>query len=209
MKILNKTKNVFILLAVSMVIPLFSEAQAVRDMYFNVDWQLNSPVGNSYADKISGWGAHAELGYYVMPYLSVGGFVSFHTNNKYIDRQTLNISETSTVTTDQQHSIFQIPFGAVARYTFTRESLLEPYISAKLGASYSEVSSYMNIFKEYDRKWGFYISPELGTTLYFTPEKRLGIHAAIYYSYATNKSNVLGYSVDGLNNWGIRLGVAF
>ncbi len=29
-------------------------AQAVSSTYFNVDWQFNAPVGNSYADKASG-----------------------------------------------------------------------------------------------------------------------------------------------------------
>ena len=42
-------------------------AQAVSSTYFNVDWQFNAPVGNSYADKASGWGMNFEGGYYVMP----------------------------------------------------------------------------------------------------------------------------------------------
>ena len=46
-------------------------------------------------------------------------------------------------------------------------------------------------------------------TMYFTPQKQIGLHIAAYYNYATNKGDVLSYSIDGLNNWGIRLGLAF
>ena len=79
-------------------------AQAVSSTYFNVDWQFNAPVGNSYADKASGWGMNFEGGYYVMPKMAIGAFISYHTNNKYIDRQTLMLKSNSALTTDQQHS---------------------------------------------------------------------------------------------------------
>ena len=39
--------------------------------------------------------------------------------------------------------------------------------------------------------------------MYFTPQKQIGLHVAAYYNYATNKGEVLSYSIDGLNNWGI------
>lgn len=199
------------ILTICMAIPSLTNAQTIPNGYINIDWQLNSPFGNDFANKISGWGGQAEAGYYIIEGLAVGGFVSFHTNNKYIDRTTIQVNETSAVTSDQQHSIFQIPFGAALRYSFMRdrEGIFEPYVGAKIGTAYSEVSSYMNIFKTYERKWGFYVSPEIGLTVYTNPMKTFGFHVAAYYSYATNKSSVLSYSVDGLNNWGIRLGIAF
>lgn len=73
-------------------------AQAVSSTYFNVDWQFNAPVGNSYADKASGWGMNFEGGYYVMPKMAIGAFISYHTNNKYIDRQTLMLKSNSALT---------------------------------------------------------------------------------------------------------------
>lgn len=207
-KINNSIRFIAILLA-CLAVPALAGAQIVKSMYFNFDWQLNTPFGNDFADKTSGWGAHAEAGYYLTPNFALGAFISWHTNNKYIDRQTLPISETSMVTSDQQHSIFQLPFGAAMRYSFTREGLLEPYAGLQLGANYSEMSSYMNVLKVYDRNWGFYVSPEVGMNIYFTPEKKFGVHVAAYYNYMTNKGNVLTYSIDGLNNWGLRLGLAF
>lgn len=199
--ILNPIK-IFILLLVCGTFVGNAQAQDGKRLYFNIDWQLNLPVQNDFAKRFSGWGAHGEVGYYVAPSVAVGAFVSYHTNNKYIDRSTIHTSETSAITTDQQHSIFQIPFGALVRFTPSREGMVEPYIGAKVGTSYSEVSSHLNIYKVYDREWGFYISPEVGVTFYFTPEKQVGLHLSTYYNYSTQKSEVLNYEVDGLNNWG-------
>ena len=130
-------------------------------------------------------------------------------HNNRLHRETLNVGETSAITSDQQHSLFQLPFGAAFRYSFTREGQFEPYVSAKLGTEYSEMSTYMNVMKVYDRQWGFYVAPEIGMNIFFTPEKKFGLHVAAYYNYATNKSKVLTYSMDGINNWGVRFGVAF
>lgn len=36
-----------------------------------------------------------------------------------------------------------------------------------------------------------------------------GLHFAAYYSYGTNKGDLFTYSVDGVNNLGLRIGIAF
>ena len=36
-----------------------------------------------------------------------------------------------------------------------------------------------------------------------------GLHFAAYYSYGTNKGDLFTYSVDGMNNLGLRIGIAF
>lgn len=199
----------YTLLVVCMAMPTLAGAQVLKNAYFNVDWQINSPFGQDFSKKTSGWGAHAEGGYYVIPNFAIGAFISYHTNNEYVDRQTIPVNSTSVITSDQQHSIFQLPFGAAFRYNFAPEGQFQPYVGAQLGASYSEMSTYMNVLKVYDRNWGFYVAPEIGMTVYFTPQKQIGVHMAAYYNYATNKGDVLSYHIDGLNNWGIRLGLAF
>lgn len=209
MKKINKSIKLIALLVACLAMPSLAGAQIVNNMYFNIDWQVNAPFSQDFSDKASGWGAHGELGVYVVPNFSLGAFISYHTNNKYIDRQTIPVSSTSSITSDQQHSIFQLPFGAVGRYNFAPQGQFQPYLGVELGANYSEMSTYMNVLKVYDHNWGFFVSPEIGMTMYVTPMKQFGIHLAAYYSYATNKGDVLSYSIDGLNNWGIRLGVAF
>lgn len=197
------------ILLLFLAIPKEGNAQVFKNSYFNADWQINIPVSNSFADKASGWGANFEGGYYVSPNIAVGLFIAYSTNNEHIGRQTIDVTNTSTITGDQQHSVFQLPFGAAVRYSFARESQFEPYAAVKLGANYSEMSTYMNIFKLYDRNWGFYASPEVGINMFLTPEKKFGFHVAAYYSYGSNKGKVLIYDIDRLNNFGVRLGVTF
>ena len=106
-----------------------------------------------------------EGGYFITDNIGVGLFLAYSTNNEYFGQRTLNISETAAMTTDQQHSLFQLPFGASFRYRFVPESQFIPYLSLKLGPEYSEMSSYYNVYKSHDYDWGFYISPEVGITM--------------------------------------------
>lgn len=209
MKKINKSIKLVALLIACLAMPSLAGAQVVNNMYFNIDWDINTPFGNSFADKTSGWGAHGEAGYYVVPNFAVGAFISYHTNNKYIDRQTLMLKSNSALTTDQQHSLFQLPFGLLAKYRFTTDGILEPYATVKLGANYSRMSSYLQAWEIYDDTWGFTVSPEIGVSIFPNPSVRYGFHVALYYNYATNKSKVLTYDIDGRNNIGFRLGVSF
>lgn len=209
MKKLSNSIKVALLLVVGLGASLSSKAQSNDKMFFNLDWQLNTPLGNSYANKLSGWGASGDLGYYVTDHIGVGVYLAYSTNRKYIPKQTLALDKSTDVTTDQQHALYQVPFGAQVRYSFTPQNFLQPYFALKVGTAYTKTSSYMNVFEISDKQWGFNISPEIGTTLYLDPMKRLGLHLATYYSYSTNKSEVLSYNVDGISNWGVRIGLAF
>ena len=111
--------------------------------------------------------------------------------------------------TDQQHSIFQLPFGASVRYQFNRGGVCQPYFAVKLGAEYAKYTSFYNVFDSYQKTWGFYASPEFGLNI-FPWSYGPGLHLAIYYSYGTNKVDKLFYyNEKGLNNIGFTLGVSF
>lgn len=199
--------RVLALAAIALAFAMPAKAQLSDNGYANVDWQFNIPSNNHFADKASGWGMNFEGGYFVAPNFGLGLFMSYSTNHEYVGRGTLPVGD-GMVNTDQQHSIFQMPFGAAARYQFNRGGSWQPYIGAKLGANYAKVRSNYNLFESNDKTWGFYVSPEIGLNVYpwaYGP----GLHIALYYSYATNKANVLTYNVDGLNNFGFRVGLAF
>ena len=185
------------------------KAQVFPDSYINIDWQFNVPLSNDFADKSSGWGMNFEGGYFITDNITVGAFISYHTNLASVGRDTLRLSPTSAMTTNQKHSVFQLPFGATARYNWLKHSVMQPYVGLKLGAAYAEMSSYYYIVKHYEDSWGFYMSPEIGVSIFPRPDYRLGFHIAAYYSYSTNSGDVLTYSVNGLNNFGIRVGVSF
>lgn len=207
-----KTIHVFkaVVLTVALVAATHqTKAQLFPNSYMNIDWQMNVPVGDKFASKASGWGMNFEGGYFVTPAITVGPFISFHTNFESIPRQTLDLGNGSALTTNQKHSVFQLPFGVTARYNWLKECVFQPYVGMKLGANYAEMSSYYYVVKHYTDTWGFYMSPEIGVSIFPSPSYRLGLHVALYYSYATNSGDVLIYKINNLNNFGVRVGLSF
>lgn len=203
----SKKISIVVLFALLLCLPMAGKAQ--NDMgYFNVDWQFNAPVGNDFAKKASGWGMNFDLGKYITPNIGVGVFLAFSTNHKYVPTETL-ISGTSSLTTNQQRSLYQLPFGVGARYRFVSEGIVNPYLGLKLGANYAKMTSYFSAFEARDKTWGFYLSPEIGTDIRFGANQKIGAHIALYYSFATNSGHVLNGSINNLNNIGFRLGISF
>jgi hypothetical protein len=195
------------MLLVAAAYPLSSKAQVSLNSYFNVDWQFNIPLGNDFSNDASGWGMNFEGGYYVTQDIAVGAFLNFHTNNEYFPRQTISLGETLSMNSRQQHQMFTLPFGFMARYRFM-ESDFQPYAGMKLGMCYSEFNNYYYVFEKSQDKWGFYMSPEIGFN-YYPWANGVGFHMALYYSFATNKCNIMSYKQNILNNIGFRLGIAF
>ena len=175
--------------------------------FFNIDWQVNGTIGNDFASSTSGWGAHFEGGYYLTEHWALGAFIGFHTNNEYFPRQSF-VWHNAALSTDQQHSLYQLPFGLSTRYRFCN-GLFAPYAGLKMGAQYAESESYLNSLCLYNDQWGFYISPEVGVEIHPFKQKRFGFHLSVYYNYATNNNSLMWYDANGLNNYGLRLGVAF
>lgn len=195
------------LFVMTLLAPSTGKAQISLDSYYNIDWQFNIPIDNSFSNKASGWGMNFEGGYYVHRNIAIGAFISFHTNNEYISRRTIQLSQTLAMNTDQQHQMFALPFGVLMRYRFIERDF-QPYAGIKLGTCYSEFNDYYYIFMKSQNRWGFFISPELGFN-YYPWANSIGFHMAIYYNYATNKHDIMTYSQNGLNNFGFRLGLAF
>lgn len=197
------------LLLCAVMIPATTQAQFVKNTYFNIDWQFNAPVCTDYANTASGWGMNFEGGVYVAPKVAVGLYGSFHTNNKYVEAQVLHLSPSSDLYTDQLQSLFQIPFGALVKYRFVENSLFEPYATLKLGANYTRMSSTNSVLEFYSEAWGFNVQPEVGVSIFPSSINRTGIHLGLYYSYSTNQTKCLVYDINGYNNIGFNLGITF
>ena len=183
-----------------------AKSQVSLDAYYNVDWQFNIP-SNKFVDKVSGWGMNFDAGWYLTPDIAIGAFMNYHTNNQYVDRAVVHVSDATSIYTDQQRSLYQLPFGLTMLYRII-ESDWQPYVAMKLGAEYAYTSSYYNIYKSSEDSWGFYMSPEIGVRWYPLPNG-VGLHAAAYYSFSTNKSSVMGAELHNPSNFGFRLGLAF
>ncbi len=187
-----------------------THAQAVNKAYFQIDWQLNVPINNpDFAHKLSGWGMNVEGGYLLDRGLVAGLFAGFHTNNQYTGEKTYFLDNGGTVTTDMQQSRFQIPFGALVRYRFESGGVVEPYVAARVGASYARLAGYLSVLEVYDDTWGVYLSPEIGINIFPNPDNRIGIHVGAYYAYGSNQGDILTYKIKGLHDLGVRVGIAF
>ena len=127
------------------------------------------PSAAGFADKASGWGMNFEGGYFVTPAVTVGPFISYQTNLEKIPRQTITLGSGNSLTTNQKHALFQLPFGIASRYNWLKDSIFQPYAGLKLGASYAEMSSYYYVVKQYTDTWGFYLSPEIGVSIFPRP----------------------------------------
>lgn len=202
-----KTKRLFIAIILALSGIGISKAQISLDSYYNIDWQFNIPISNKFASDVSGWGMNFEGGYYIAQDVAIGGFLSFHTNNEYLSRRTIRLGATQSINTDQQHQMFRLPFGVLARYRFN-EGDFQPYTGMKLGACYTKFCNYYYIFLTQEKSWGFYMEPEIGFN-YYPWENSIGFHFAMYYSFSTNSCNVMTYKQSNLNNFGFRVGLAF
>ena len=201
-------KFIYIMMA-SVSMMLFAaeaDAQMGKRVYINGGWQFNGTIANEYVESAQGFGAYMEGGYYVTPMFAVGAFASFNTNDTYIPKQTYQLEDKAAITTDLDRSVYQVPFGATMRVRFMRTEF-QPYFEAKVGAEYSTQSTYMSTFVNRKDNWGFYISPEIGITFFPFHKDDVGFQFAAYYSYATNRND--SFNIKGLNNLGLKLGMAF
>ena len=202
-------KKIIYIIAASLAFLLMSgeaDAQMGKRHYVNGGWQFNGTLANNFAENAQGYGAYLEGGYYISPMVAFGGFASFNTNNEYIAKATYTFEDKSALTTDVDKSIYQVPFGATVRLRFMTTEF-QPYIEAKIGTEYSTQSTYMSTFVSRQDNWGFYMSPEIGFTVYPFPKDDFGFHLAAYHSFATNRNDT--YDIKGLNNLGFKLGIAF
>lgn len=201
-------KSLCVAVALLLTAAMPGRAQMTDNGYANVDWQYNFPVGSAFAGHSSGWGVNVESGYYLDNHWGLGLFMNWHSNHEYVPRTVLSPSATESLSTDQQHTNFRLPFGVAARYSWNRGHDFQPYAAVKVGAQYAKLTSDFNIYEDRDKTWGFYVSPEIGINIYpwaYGP----GLHIAAYYDYGTNQGHVLTYDINGMNNVGLRIGISF
>lgn len=203
---MKKVIYIFAAVTALMLMSTQADAQMGKRMYVNGGWQFNATLKNDVAQSAQGYGAYIETGYYLTPMIAVGGFASFNTNNEYFPKQTYTFDDKSALTSDMSRSVYQMPFGSTVRVRFMRD-IFQPYVELKFGSEYSTQNTYLSTFMSKDSNWGFYVSPEIGMTIYPFPRDDFGFQLAAYYSYSTNKSS--SYNLKGLNNLGFKLGIAF
>lgn len=190
------------------LVPDVAKAQVNPRAYYQVGWQFDFPIHSGFTNRMNDLGLYLDAGYYLTPHISLGGFINVSNRSDYIPRQTFAVG-TVAVNTDQVRSFIQVPFGASLRYRFAWRSRWQPYVGVKLGANYAEAESEQQLYSYQDKSWGVYASPEVGINLFPFKKKYVGFNLAAYCSYASNHSNVFFADIEGMNNFGIRVGLTF
>lgn len=208
-RIYNQICRMVLLACIGLSFVTAAQAQNYDKVGFNIGWQIGSPINTDFADNASCYGMNFEVNYKVCPRVKIGGFFNFQTNHNYIERQTIALSSTESLTTDQLRSAFQLPFGLNTSYTLWDNKVFKPYLGAKIGAMYAKATTYYGTGGVYDKAWGFFISPEIGAQIYPFKNKRFGLQLTGYYSYATNKIETLTMPINGQSNAGFRAGLLF
>ncbi len=102
----------------------------------------------------------------------------------------------------------EITVGAFISYQTNIESISRQTLQ-RIGADYAEMSSYYYTIQQYQDTWGVYLSPEIGVSIFPSPAQRFGFHVALFYSYASNNDDLLIYTMNNINRFGVRVGISF
>ena len=182
-------------------------AQSTMKNLFGVDWAINFPSNNGYLNKTSYSGGKLEYRHFFKDNMSFGLALDWCNYEQYFPRQTFQKTDGSgAVTSDFDAVAYQVPFTGTFHYYFEPKKMLRPYAGVALGGQYLEQSLYYNVYVSDDNNWGFVARPEIG--LMINPHnKYFGFNVAAYYSYATNKTDLI--KSNHFNNFGISLGVNF
>ncbi len=190
------------------LVTIFSLAGFAQSNLFGIGWEINIPNNSDYINKTALAGGKMEYRHFFNKKFSAGVALNWTTYEEYLPRQTFTKPDgNSAVTSDFVAQVYQLPITATAHYYFADTRLFRPYAGIALGAQYLEQSLYYNVYVSEDNGWGFVARPELGTFIKTGSLNQWGFHAAVSYSYATNKTDLI--DSDSFKNIGFTIGVVF
>jgi outer membrane protein W len=174
---------------------------------FGVDWAINFPNNNGYLSKTSYAGGKLEYRHFFKENFSFGLALDWASYEQYIPRQTFQKADGSgAVTSDFDAVAYQVPFTGTVHYYFKKSKYLRPYAGVALGGQYLEQDLYYNVYVSSNDNWGFVARPEIGVLI--NPQNKYwGFLVGAYYSYATNKTELI--KSNSFNNFGVNIGVTF
>jgi outer membrane protein W len=162
------------------------------DAMYAFSWQGNKMLNNTdYIDNFSFLGFTIDGQYFVTDNLSVGGEFQWISYYQYKPRATYS-NDRAAITTDLYNYVYQVPIMLTARYHFTGNERVLPYMGLSAGAMASETTTYFSIFEIEDDKWGFASQARLGTYFAISPSFLFDINA--HYSFASNGAPDFGYN---------------
>ena len=175
-----------------------------------ISWNVNFPTTTDYLSKTSFSGGRIEYRYFPkFKNFSLGLAMDWSTYEEYLPRQTFQKPDGSAaVTSDFVSQVYQVPIALTAHYYFeTKNKMLKPYVGLGLGAQYLDQELYYNVYVSENENWGFLARPELGVLIYPQGQHNWGFMVGAYYSYASNKTELL--DLNSFTNFGVNIGFLF
>jgi hypothetical protein len=198
-------KKIMITLSLVFLITISVFAQK---QLFGIGWQINFPNNNNYLSKTSFAGGKFEYRHFLKhKNVSWGLAGDWSTYEQFLPRQTFTKPDGSAITGDYVAQVYQLPLTATAHFYLEAGKHFQPYAGIALGGQYVEQSLYYNVYVSDDNNWGFVARPELGTIIKIDQHKEWGLMVSTYYSYSTNKNDLL--KSDSFKNFGVGLGIVF
>lgn len=174
------------------------------DQFMSFAWDVNIPLGDSYAEDVSYSGGKFEFRKMIDDKFSLGFDVSWNSYSTYKPTQTYHFNEATDVTTDLYKFNYTLPLAVTAHYYLPTYSVFVPYFGLGMGAMYSQPKLYFNIYEINQENWGFLLRPEIGTVIKFDPMGDTGILLAARYSYSTNEEPT--FRISDMSALGFQLG---
>lgn len=190
------------------VLSLATLGVSAQSNLFGISWETNIPTNNNYITKTSFTGGKLEYRHFMTDVFSIGVAVNWATYEQYFPKQTFQVQNgNSAVTGDFVAQTYQVPITATAHYYFKGGKMFKPYAGIALGGQSLQQDLYYNVYVSDDNNWGFVARPELGVVIKPNQFGSWGFLLSAGYSYATNKTELVGN--NHFSNFGIGLGVVF
>jgi len=94
-------------------------------------------------------------------------------------------TDNSTVYTDFYNHVNQFGISLAGEYLFKPEGKVIPYAGAGLGASYTSVRIYYNVYDNKEAKWSVLMRPYAGAIFRFGTRTSWGAFASAHFDYST------------------------
>ncbi len=197
-------KIIAVSLALFAGIACYAQQKGDSDAYIN--WNLGTPLNNSFVKGFNGSGANAGYNRFITKNLAVGGALGWNNYNTYYDRQTY-VTKTGAITTDMYTYIFALPVTATISKYFECGNIVFPYVKVGAGVLYSEQNQYYNIYEDKQTNWGFTAIPEVGARISLKPQNNWAINVGAQYLYGTNKAD--NYGLKNLQTFSVNVGLSW
>ncbi len=177
------------------------------DKYYGFGPVLSLPLSNrSFIDKTSLKGARFFYREMLNENVSAGLDLGYAGFNDYTP-PAVYTSPGSAVYTDLYNYVDHYTVAISGEYIFSPYKRVMPYAGVGLGASYTNIRLYYNIYNDAQTKWGALIRPYAGVMMRFGKRSSWGAFANVLMDYSTLRAP--DYDYKGFSSLALQAGIVY